>query len=88
MTFEYDAFKDAVYISSQAAKDLGIDEIIYHPKNHEFSFFNKSTMKLLKDKLKETTHLNPEVDLKIMHKLETKTMVSFTSKYAMEWKCL
>ena len=42
MTFEYDAFKDAVYISSQAAKDLGIDEIIYHPKNHEFSFFNKS----------------------------------------------
>lgn len=65
MTFEYDAFKDAVYISSQAAKDLGIDEIIYHPKNHEFSFFNKSTIKLLKDKLKETTHLNPEVDLKI-----------------------
>lgn len=65
MTFEYDAFKDAVYISSQAAKDPGIDEIIYHPKNHEFSFFNKSTMKLLKDKLKETTHLNPEVDLKI-----------------------
>ena len=40
MTFEYDAFKDAVYISSQAAKDLGIDEIIYHPINHEFSFFN------------------------------------------------
>ena len=39
MTFEYDAFKDAVYISSQAAKDLGIDEIIYHPKNHEFFFF-------------------------------------------------
>ena len=65
MTFEYDAFKDAVYISSQAAKDLGIDEIIYHPKNHEFSFFNKSTIKLLKDKLKETTHLNPEVNLKI-----------------------
>ena len=32
MTFEYDAFKDAVYISSQAAKDPGIDEIIYHPK--------------------------------------------------------
>lgn len=44
MTFEYDAFKDAVYISSQAAKDPGIDEIIYHPKNHEFSFFNKSTI--------------------------------------------
>ena len=43
MTFEYDAFKDAVYISSQAAKDLGIDEIIYHPKNHEFSFFNNLT---------------------------------------------
>ena len=65
MTFEYDAFKDAVYISSQAAKDLGIDEIIYHPINYESSFFNKSTMKLLKDKIKETTHLNPEVDLKI-----------------------
>ena len=30
-----------------------------------FLFFNKSTIKLLKDKLKETTHLNPEVDLKI-----------------------
>lgn len=43
MTFEYDAFKDAVYISSQAAKDLGIDEIIYHPINHEFSFFNNLT---------------------------------------------
>ena len=36
-----------------------------YQKNHEFSFFNKSTIKLLKDKLKETTHLNPEVDLKI-----------------------
>ena len=43
MTFEYDAFKDAVYISSQVAKDLGIDEIIYHPINHEFSFFNNLT---------------------------------------------
>lgn len=43
MTFEYDAFKDAVYISSQAAKDLGIDEIIYHLINHEFSFFNNLT---------------------------------------------
>lgn len=38
MTFEYDAFKDAVYISSQAAKDLGIDEIIYHPKIMNFLF--------------------------------------------------
>ena len=47
MTFEYDAFKDAVYISSQAAKDPGIDEIIYHPKNHEFSFFNKFTALLI-----------------------------------------
>ena len=43
MTFEYDAFKDAVYISSQVAKNLGIDEIIYHPINHEFSFFNNLT---------------------------------------------
>lgn len=43
MTFEYDAFKDAVYISSRAAKDLEIDEIIYHPINHEFSFFNNLT---------------------------------------------
>lgn len=65
MTFEYDAFKDAVYISSQAAKDLGIDEIIYHPKKHDFSFLNKSTTQLLADKIKETTHLNPEVDLKV-----------------------
>ena len=65
MTFEYDAFKDAVYISSQAAKDLGIDEIIYHPMNHDFSFFNKSTTQLLADKIKKTTHLNPEVDLKV-----------------------
>ena len=32
-----------VYISSQVAKDLGIDEIIYHPINHEFSFFNNLT---------------------------------------------
>ena len=43
MTFEYDAFKDAVYISLQVVKDLGIDEIIYHPINHEFSFFNNLT---------------------------------------------
>lgn len=65
MTFEYDAFKDVVYISSQAAKDLGIDEIIYHPMSHDFSFFNKPTIQLLANKIKETTHLNPEVDLKV-----------------------
>lgn len=48
MTFEYDAFKDAVYISSQAAKDLGIDEIIYHPKNHEFSFLINQQLNYLR----------------------------------------
>ncbi len=64
MTFEYDAFKDAVYISSQAAKDLGIDEIIYHPKIMNFLFLINQQLNYLRINSKKQ-HLNPEVDLKI-----------------------
>lgn len=48
MTFEYDAFKDAVYISSQAAKDLGIDEIFITQKIMNFLFLINQQLNYLR----------------------------------------
>ena len=65
MTFEYDASKDAVYISSNAANELGIDDIIYHPTGLDLDFFSSQTNHTLRKKIKEATPLNPNVDLKV-----------------------
>lgn len=65
ITFEYDAIKDAVYISSQAAQCLSVPDIIYHPLHEKLPFFRRKTLEDLSRKAHQTTQENPSMDMKV-----------------------